>query len=119
MNKNIESISLVEEPQMTLWDTEELKTFNNDISVEILEESIILKNGKKKLNNNTINLESRRYIGNKTKLMDWIMETILAQTQNCTSFFDVFAGTASVGKRAFQHFDRVILNDILKAKYNF
>ena len=60
-----------------------------------------------------IGLESRRYIGNKAKLTDWILKTILSETKNCNSLFDVFAGTASVAKAAFKHFDKVIINDIL------
>ena len=61
----------------------------------------------------TINLESRRYIGNKTKLTNWIMNTILEETNNIHSFLDIFAGTAAVSKSAFQHFKKVIINDIL------
>lgn len=61
----------------------------------------------------TINLESRRYIGNKTKLTNWIINTILEETKNCNSFLDIFAGTATVSKSAFQHFNKVIINDIL------
>lgn len=60
-----------------------------------------------------IKLESRRYIGNKAKLTDWILDTILKETENATSFLDIFAGTASVAKASFEYFDRVIINDIL------
>jgi adenine-specific DNA-methyltransferase len=66
-----------------------------------------------KFNGGLIKLESRRYIGNKSKLADWIINIILAQTENCHSFFDIFAGTAVVSKRAFEHFQKVIVNDIL------
>ena len=60
-----------------------------------------------------ISLESRRYIGNKNKLSDWIFETIAQQTQDCNTFFDVFAGTGTMAKKAFNFFDNVIVNDIL------
>ncbi len=43
-------------------------------------------------------LESRRYIGNKAKLTPWIMNIINEHTGGFESFFDVFAGTASVSK---------------------
>ncbi len=66
-----------------------------------------------KIKDELIKLESRRYIGNKSKLADWIIKTILAQAENCRSFFDVFAGTAAVSKVACQHFQKVIVNDIL------
>lgn len=64
-----------------------------------------------------LNLESRRYIGNKAKLTTWILETILAETQNCHSFFDIFAGTASVAKASFQYFKKVGINDVLHSNY--
>jgi len=57
-----------------------------------------------KLNGNLIKLESRRYIGNKSKLADWIINIILAQAENCRSFLDIFAGTAAVSKRALRIF---------------
>ena len=60
-----------------------------------------------------INLESRRYIGNKAKLTNWIIETILKETKNAKSLIDIFSGTASVSKASFNHFDKVIINDIL------
>jgi len=62
---------------------------------------------------NTIPLESRRYIGNKAKLSNWIMNTILQETKNVSSFMDIFAGTASVAKLASKHFSKIIINDIL------
>jgi len=60
-----------------------------------------------------INLESRRYIGNKNKLTNWILDTILTETKNVNSLIDIFAGTASVAKASFKHFENVIINDIL------
>ena len=38
-------------------------------------------------------LESRRYIGCKTKLVDWIFNLIDKQTHDVRSFCDIFAGT--------------------------
>jgi adenine-specific DNA-methyltransferase len=64
---------------------------------------------------NYINLESRRYIGSKTKLTNWIIETILKETKNVNSLIDIFAGTASVAKAASSHFPKIIINDILHA----
>ncbi len=64
---------------------------------------------------NYINLESRRYIGSKAKLTNWIIETILKETKNVNSLIDIFAGTASVAKAASSHFPKVIINDILHA----
>lgn len=59
------------------------------------------------------NLESRRYIGNKAKLTTWIMDIINEHTGGYDSFFDVFAGTASVSKAAIPYATRIIMNDFL------
>lgn len=64
---------------------------------------------------NAIQLESRRYIGSKAKLTNWIIETILNETKDVNSLIDIFAGTASVAKAASQHFPKIIINDILHA----
>ncbi len=65
------------------------------------------------LDNGYFKLESRRYIGNKAKLTDWIMEIIRKETNDNNSFIDIFAGTASVAKQAMKYYKKVILNDIL------
>lgn len=60
-----------------------------------------------------IALESRRYIGSKAKLIDWIMNTIKNETTDVSSFFDVFAGTGVVTKAALKEFSHVFTNDFL------
>lgn len=60
-----------------------------------------------------IALESRRYIGSKTKLVEWIMDTIGKETEDVHTFFDVFAGTGVVTKAALNSFDFVFTNDFL------
>lgn len=58
-------------------------------------------------------LESRRYIGCKTKLVDWIFSLIDEQTRDIHSFCDIFAGTGVVAHRALQTYERVVVNDFL------
>lgn len=58
-------------------------------------------------------LESRRYIGCKTKLVDWIFGLIDEHTHNIHSFCDIFAGTGVVAHRALQRYERVVVNDFL------
>lgn len=58
-------------------------------------------------------LESRRYIGNKAKLALWIMNIIQKHTGGFCSFFDVFAGTASISKAVIPYADKIIMNDFL------
>ncbi len=62
-------------------------------------------------------LESRRYIGNKAKLTDWIMQVIDNEAKGVNSFIDIFSGTASVAKKAMEKYLKVIINDILYSNY--
>lgn len=64
-------------------------------------------------NDKRIELESRRYIGNKAKLTQWILNIIREHTGGFQSFFDVFAGTASVSKAVIPYADNIIMNDFL------
>jgi len=58
-------------------------------------------------------IQSRRYIGNKAKLTEWIMDIIHNETELRGTFIDIFSGTAIVAKSAMKSFENVILNDIL------
>jgi len=64
-------------------------------------------------NQDKFQLQSRRYIGNKAKLTDWIMEIIESETEGNGSFIDIFSGTSIVAKSAMEKYKTVILNDIL------
>lgn len=59
-----------------------------------------------------LNIWARRYIGNKAKLANWIMEVILANTCG-TSFCDLFSGTGVIANTAFPYYDSIIINDFL------
>lgn len=58
-------------------------------------------------------LQSRRYIGNKAKLTNWIIEIIHKETKGNDTFIDIFSGTAIVAREAMKTYKNVILNDIL------
>jgi adenine-specific DNA-methyltransferase len=60
-----------------------------------------------------IALESRRYIGSKAKLNNWIMDIIDKETNNIQTFVDIFAGTATIANRALRKYKNVIINDLL------
>ncbi len=63
---------------------------------------------------NTFKIESRRYIGSKAKLSDWIMYLINKEIKdNLHVFADIFAGTGSVTKASLKYFDKIIVNDFL------
>lgn len=58
-------------------------------------------------------LQSRRYIGNKAKLTEWIMNIIQEETTEIKTFIDIFSGTGIIAKEAMKLYPKVILNDIL------
>lgn len=60
-----------------------------------------------------IPLASRRYIGSKAKLVDWIFDLINKETKNIHTATDIFAGTGVVSKRMLSTFDSVNINDLL------
>lgn len=64
-----------------------------------------------------VKLENRRYIGSKSKLLDWIEGIIINEAKGAKSFFDVFAGTGVVSKRMYKYYDHIILNDFLFSNY--
>lgn len=60
-----------------------------------------------------IPLESRRYIGCKQKLVDWIFDIIQNETTGIKTATDIFAGTGVVAKKMLSLYDNVIINDFL------
>ncbi|ANE36553.1 adenine-specific DNA methyltransferase [Campylobacter iguaniorum] len=63
----------------------------------------------------TFNISSRRYLGNKTKLLPFIKEIVEKNCTNITSVADIFAGTGAVAS-AFTN-KKIITNDILQSNY--
>ena len=62
-----------------------------------------------------INISSRRYLGNKYKLLPFIKGVVDRECTKVHSFFDVFAGTGAVAS-AFTDC-RLIVNDLMRSNY--
>ncbi len=62
---------------------------------------------------NPIELKSRRYIGNKAKLAEWIMDKITANAPDAHTFCDLFAGTGVISDCAMTKYSGIIINDLL------
>jgi adenine-specific DNA-methyltransferase len=58
-------------------------------------------------------LSNRRYTGSKSKLKDWIKETVLEHNGVGKSFCDLFAGTGIIAEEMLEHYDEIIINDFL------
>ncbi len=64
-----------------------------------------------------INIQSRRFLGNKSKLLGFISDIIAEKCPNYESFCDIFAGTGVVGHHFAGTGIKVISNDILDSNY--
>ena len=106
-NKNLEYVA--EGVQGTLFDLLEIEKPAYEISAEKIQETYFHVPQIKK---NYFQLQNRRYIGNKHKLIEWIF-SILNKECKGRSFTDIFAGTGVVAAVASKHFDEIILNDFL------
>lgn len=95
--------------QGTLFDLLEVERPAYEISAEKIQETYFHVPQVKK---NHFQLQNRRYIGNKYKLIEWIF-SILDKECDGKSFTDIFAGTGVVAAEASKHFDEIILNDFL------
>jgi adenine-specific DNA-methyltransferase len=62
--------------------------------------------------NKTISINQRRYLGSKTKLLDFIDDILRAEKIEFKTFADIFAGTGTVANH-FCDRSKIIVNDIL------
>ncbi len=62
-------------------------------------------------------LQNRRYLGNKHKLLGFIEDIVNEKCNGFESFCDIFAGTGVVGSRFNRKNIKVISNDILASNY--
>lgn len=62
------------------------------------------------------NIENRRYLGSKTRLLPFLDKIIKENTQGCRTFLDLFGGTGVVANR-FKEDYQVSVNDILFSNF--
>ncbi|MBA7680221.1 Modification methylase FokI [subsurface metagenome] len=70
-----------------------------------------------KLFEKTVNINNRKYIGAKYRLLEFIAGTILAKAGKIGTFIDGFAGTGVVGNHFRKYSDKIISNDILFSNF--
>lgn len=61
------------------------------------------------------NISSRRYLGNKYKLLDFITEVVESNCQNINTVCDIFSGTGSVASAFLDK--QLIVNDMMYSNY--
>lgn len=64
--------------------------------------------------NNAIAISQRRYLGSKTKLLNFIGDVLQKEKIEFESFADIFAGTGAVANHFYDN-SQIIVNDILES----
>lgn len=64
-----------------------------------------------------LNINSRRYLGSKYKLLDFINEVIENNCKDFDSIFDVFGGTGVVSSYFCEKGKKIYINDILYSNF--
>lgn len=70
-----------------------------------------------KVGENCFQLQNRRYLGNKYKLLGFIEDIVSEKCHDIESFCDIFAGTGVVGERFNKSEIKIISNDILFSNF--
>jgi len=100
--------------QETLFTLLEIEKTSYEVNAERIQETYFYIPQIKK---NYFQLQNRRYIGSKYKLIQWIFSIINRECEKGNSFADIFAGTGVVSAVAARHYEKIILNDFLYSNY--
>lgn len=100
--------------QGTLFDLLEVEKPSYEISIQKIDKHYFQPQESKE---GYFQLQNRRYLGNKYKLLGFIEDIISEKCGNINSLCDVFAGTGVVGERFNNPEIKIISNDFLAANY--
>ncbi len=100
--------------QATLFDLLEIEKPVYEISVQKVDKHYFQPRESK---NGYFQLQNRRYLGNKYKLLGFIEDIISEKCGSINSLCDIFAGTGVVGERFNNPEIKIISNDFLSANY--
>ena len=84
---------------------------NISLNLPVIENNIINQDIE------VVSIKSRRYLGNKFKLLQFIQKIIDENINEYNSFCDIFAGTGVVGEYFNKKKVKIISNDILKSNF--
>ncbi len=111
-NKNFDYVA--DGLQGTLFDLLEIEKSPYEVTIKKIEKPYFHFS---KTKNNSFQLQNRRYLGNKHKLLGFIEDIVSEKCNGIRSFCDIFAGTGVVGERFNKPTIKVISNDILFSNY--
>lgn len=99
--------------QMSLFELLEIEKSAFGVETEKIQETYLYI---PYIKDNHFQIQNRRYIGSKHKLIEWIFSIVNKECEG-NSFTDIFAGTGIVSAIAARHFQKIILNDFLYSNY--
>jgi len=100
--------------QGTLFDLLEIKKSAYEVSVQKIDKHYFQPQGLRK---GYFQLQNRRYLGNKYRLLGFIEDIISEKCGSVNSLCDIFAGTGVVGERFNNPDMKIISNDFLFTNY--
>lgn len=103
--------------QLTLFDIFNLPTIERDV---IKYPAVTLRKklpGRIDSKQGLLQIQSRRYLGNKFKLLSFIKEIVEKKCGKIESFCDIFAGTGVVGHEFNDSGTKIISNELLYSNY--
>ena len=100
--------------QATLFDLLEIEKPSYAVSVQRIKKHYFQPRESK---NGYFQIQNRRYLGNKYKLLGFIEDIISEKCGSINSLCDIFAGTGVVGERFNNREIKIISNDFLSANY--
>ena len=113
-DKNSDSDYVAEGKQRTLFDLLGIEKSTYEVSTHKVKKYYFQPQKSK---NGYFQLQNRRYLGNKYKLLGFIEDIISEKCSSIISFCDIFAGTGVVGERFNSPEIKIISNDFLYANY--
>jgi adenine-specific DNA-methyltransferase len=105
---------LIKNQQLSLL-TELTTNINNNIKIK----KISVFNNRKSINKveNKVQIQNRRFLGNKYKLLSFIDHIVYSKCNSFESFCDIFGGTGIVGNHFNKKEIKIISNDLLLSNY--
>lgn len=111
-NKNFDYVA--DGLQGTLFNLLEIEKSPYEVTIKKIEKPYFHFS---KTKSNSFQLQNRRYLGNKHKLLGFIEDIVSEKCNGIKSFCDIFAGTGVVGERFNKSTIKIISNDILFSNY--
>jgi len=100
--------------QGTLFDLMEIEKPAYEVNIQKVEKHYFQSQKSKSRH---FQLQNRRYLGNKYKLLGFIEDIVYEKCGHVDSLCDIFAGTGVVGERFNNPEIKIISNDFLSANY--